>query len=44
LLVGLLREDAGTIALALAGVVSALIVVWVGVVRSSGSSQGHGHG
>ena len=44
LFVGLLREDAATIALALAAIVSALIVVWVGVARVSGSSQGHGHG
>ena len=41
--VGLLREDAGTIALALAGILSALIVVWIGVVRSSGRSQGQDH-
>ena len=41
LLIGLVSEDAGTRALGLAGVVAALIVVWAGVVRISGSSQGH---
>jgi fucose permease len=41
LLIGLVRDDAGTIALGLASVVAALIVVWAGVVRISGSSQGH---
>ncbi|HEU4527630.1 MAG TPA: hypothetical protein VFT80_06870 [Actinomycetota bacterium] len=39
LLIGIARDDVGPIGLSLAAAVAAIVLVWIGVVRSSGPTQ-----
>jgi hypothetical protein len=44
LLVGIVTDDGGPIGLSLLAAVAAIVLVWIGVVRSSGPAQRDGHG
>jgi hypothetical protein len=44
LLLGVARDDAAPIAISLAAAVASLVLLWAGVARSSGPSQGQRHG
>jgi len=44
LLLGIASDEATPIALSLAAAVAALVLLWAGIARSSGPSQGERHG
>ncbi|HET9724011.1 MAG TPA: hypothetical protein VFR44_09240 [Actinomycetota bacterium] len=44
LLVGIARDDGGPMGLSLAAAIAAIVLVWIGVVRTSGPTHRDGHG
>jgi hypothetical protein len=43
LLVGIARDEGGPVGLSLTAAVAAIVLVWIGVVRSSGPTQRDRH-